>query len=348
MIQKYLDDLESRISPDIEEDLLERWRAFTDGRFTGDIFWAERRRKAPPAADWPEVTVNETLEDFEKMALQQLRACSGMLAERSGRIMCARCNYGTGIMPSLFGAELFIMDEGTNTLPTTRPLSSGAEDVKRLVDRSVPNPQNGLGARTLEMARRFVEWMAPYPKVSKYVFLYHPDMQGPMDICELLWGSGLFIDLVDKPDLVKSFLDLITETYIRFMREWEKIAPFEGDRTVHWVMMHKGHIMLRDDSAMNLSPEMFDEFIKPWDQRLLSEFGGGGIHFCGRGDHYIESASEMTGLHAIAMSQPECNDMETIYRHTVDKGIKLIGLAKEAAREALDRGRDLHGNVHCG
>jgi len=346
MIEKYLDDLESRISPGVEEELLGRWRGFVDGDFAGDIFSPQRSEKAPPAIEWPEVRVNETLDDFEKMACQQFRLCSDALAAGDGRIMCVRCNYGTGIMPSLFGAELFIMDEETNTLPTTRPLG-GADDVEHLIDRGVPDPQNGLGARTFEMGRRFVEWMAPYPKISSYVFLYHPDLQGPMDVCELLWGSGLFLDIIDKPDLVKKLLDLVTETYIRFMNEWQKIVPFEGDRSVHWAMMHAGHIMLRDDSAMNLSPEMFDEFIKPWDQRLLDEFGGGGIHFCGRGDHYIASASETTGLSAINMSQPECNDMETIYRNTVDKGIKLIGLSRQAAVEALERRRDLHSNVHC-
>ena len=41
------------------------------------------------------------------------------------------------------------------------------------------------------------------------------------------------------------------------------------------------------------------------------------------------------------------NDMETIYAHTLDRGISLIGLSSEAARAALEQGRDLHGLVHC-
>ena len=38
---------------------------------------------------------------------------------------------------------------------------------------------------------------------------------------------------------------------------------------------------------MNLSPDMFMEFIFPYNQRLFDIFGGGGDHFCGRGDHFI-------------------------------------------------------------
>ena len=92
--------------------------------------------------------------------------------------------------------------------------------------------------------------------------------------------------------------------------------------------------MLRDDSAMNLSPEMFEKFIKPYDERILKEFNGGAIHFCGRGDHYIKKMSEMKHLYAINLSQPEYNNMEVIYKNTIDKGIKLLALDKKTAEEA--------------
>ena len=47
------------------------------------------------------------------------------------------------------------------------------------------------------------------------------------------------------------------------------------------------------------------------------------------------------------VTQPALNDMETIFRHTVDRGINLLGLETEAAEQALGRGRPLHGRVHC-
>jgi hypothetical protein len=90
---------------------------------------------------------------------------------------------------------------------------------------------------------------------------------------------------------------------------------------------------------------MFDEFIRPYDQELLNTHGGGAVHFCGRGDHYIESCCRMDNLHAIAMSQPELNDMERVYQNTVDRGIKLISFRSAAAEEALAAGRDLRGCV---
>ena len=347
MIEQYLEDLENRIDPDVEEKLLSEWRAFLDGELGGGVFSPRRQKAAPAAMEWPEVSVNAALDDFDLMALQQLSACSVALADGDGSVLNVRANYGTGIVPSVFGAEMFVMSEHTNTLPTTRPLDGEAAAVRRLLDAGAPDLHTGYGERCFAMGRRFVELFADYPNVSRYVRIYHPDLQGPMDVCELLWGSDIFIALIDTPELAGSLLQLIVDTYIRFMHEWEQIAPPQADYSPHWGMMHKGRIMIRDDSGMNLSPDMFDEFIRPYDQQLLSEFGGGGIHFCGRGDHYIDRLHEMTGVYAVNMSQPECNDMECIFRNTVDKGIALVGLEPGAAESALTEGRDLHGLAHC-
>ena len=105
--------------------------------------------------------------------------------------------------------------------------------------------------------------------------------------------------------------------------------------------------MLRDDSAMNLSSAMFHEFIRPYDQRLLIEFGGGAVHFCGKGDHFIAELTQMPGVYAINLSQPEYNDMESVFRCTVDQGICLLELNRQAAETALVQGRNLHGRVHA-
>jgi len=364
MIHQYLEDLERRIDPDVEEALFDGWLGFIEGHCEEQVFSPRRQRAIPPGVEWPHIRVNQALQSFELMALQQLEACSQALAAGSGAVMAVRCNYGTGIMPSLFGAELFLMDDAMDTLPTVIPLgglaattldtarscASGTratQAVKALLDLGVPDLRQGLGAKVFDMAAYYQELFAPYPKVQRYVRVYHPDLQGPMDICELLWGSGLFLALLELPDLVTELLELVTETYCAFMDAWIGYVPNEDGYAVHWSMVHRGHIMLRDDSAMNLSPSMFDRFIRPYDQRLLRRYGGGALHFCGRGDHYICRASEMEGLTAVNLSQPECNDMDAIFDHTVERGIAIIGLPRGAAEDALARGRDLYGLVHC-
>ena len=347
MIQAYLEDLESRIDDAVEEALFAAWADFSEGRFPGDVFTPSRPAPSPPGIEWPELRINEALDDLDKMALKQLRVASVALAKANGEVLNVRSNYGTGIMPSLFGAELFVMPDETDTLPTTRPMG-GADAMRALLDRGAPDLRAGLGERVFAMAERFKELFAPYPKIARHVHVYHPDTQGPMDICELLWGSALFVDLIDVPELAAQVLELVTETYIRFMREWDRVAPLPERHSPHWGLVHKGRIMLREDSAMNLSPEMFETFIRPYDVRLLDTFGGGAVHFCGRGDHFIECLADIPGVNAVNLSQPEYNDMETVFRHTVDKGVAMLALDIDVARQALADGRDLHGLVHCG
>ncbi len=347
MIERYLVDLERRIDPAAEEMLFEQWRAFADGQFTGDLFSPRRAQRTPPTVEWPHVLVNDALADSQAMALQQLEPCSDALAEGSGALLAVRCNYGTAILPSLFGAELFLMDSELDTLPTCRPLDGGAEAITELLDRGVPDNNAGQGEMIFRMGQYYKELFRAYPKLSKYVHVYHPDLQGPMNVCEMLWGGSLYVDLYDRSDLIKDFLSLITETYIRFMRRWDEIVtPLDGC-AMHWSMLHRGRIVLRDDAATNLSPSMFDEFVRPYDQRLLDEFGGGGVHFCGRGDHFIPEVAEMSGVHAVNMTQPALNDLETVFQNTIDRQINLIGLERAAAEESIRQGRALHGRVHC-
>jgi len=346
MTERYLEDLESRIDEAVEEELFNKWRDFADGRFTGEIFYPLRAKAAPPKIVWPKVSINEAFHDPEKMLLHQYRRSSEFLASGDGSLMCVRANYGTSILASLFGVKLFMMDEKLDTLPTSWPLEGGSDAIERIVKAGVPDVRQALGAKGLEIGRRFVEIARKYPKIAKHVHIYHLDLQGPMDICEVVRGSEVFYDLVDKPDLIKAFLNVITEAYIRLMKEWDAIIAPRGNYAVHWEMLHRGHVMLRDDSAMNLSPAMYEEFVKPFDQRVFDAFGGGAIHFCGRCDHYIESMSAMRGLYAVNMSQPHLNDVEKVLRSTVDKGISVLALPRSAAEAALARGRDLKGLVH--
>ena len=347
MIEQYLDDLEKRIDAAAEEKLLSEWKHFCDGTAGTDLFVPQRDSKNPPTIEWPDISINSTLDNYELMAIHQLKLCSDALRNGTGQLLNVRCNYGTGILPSLFGAEPFIMDETLNTLPTSRPMKGGEVDLHVLLEQGVPSVRSGLGANVLEMAGHYQSWMKPYPLIEQYVNIYHPDLQGPMDVCELLYGSELFTALIEQPDFVRQLLDLITQTYIAFLNEWNRLVPPQDGYATHWTMMHRGQIMLRDDSAMNLSPEMFDEFIRPYDQRLLSTFGGGAIHFCGKGDHFIRMMCGMDNLYAIHMSQPEYNDLEIIFRNTVDKNIRILGMKREIAQQSIERGRDLKRSVHC-
>jgi len=342
-LRPFLDDLESRIDENEEQANLLAWLDFLEGRCREDVFTPPRRTPRPPRIDWPRISVNRAFEDCESMLLHQFAACSKLLADGGSLRLCVRCNYSTAILPSLFGCGLFMMDEALDTLPTAIPLGS-ADRVRALLDRGVPDVSTGLGGKVFAAAEMFLDVMRRYERIGQHVALYHPDVQGPIDVAEVVWGSDIFYAFYDETELLRDFLELVTQTYTAFMRRWYALVPPAGAFSTHWGFMHRGRLMLREDSLMNLSPELYVEFIRPLDQRLFDEFGGGAIHFCGRGDHYIAPMSEMRGLYAVNLSQPHLNDMETICRHTVDRGIVLIGMSPEWVRQA---GRPLLGRVQC-
>ena len=344
-----LDDLESRIDPDVEEALLDRWRAFAAGRWAEPVFSPRRTAASPPSVDWPTIPINRTLDDLDAMVLHQMTGCSDQLAAGGGSPMNVRANYGTPILAMPFGVELFVMPEDTNTLPSAHPVPGGADAMKALLDRGEPSLDHPYLQRVFEAGRRFMRIRADHPKIGRYVNVYHPDLQGPFDIVEVIFGSEIFMALLDEPELVLATLDLITRTYIRLMRAWEAICPIrrDADLTPHWAFYHRGGITLRDDSAMNLSPEMYDRFIRPFDQRCLDAFGGGIVHACGRVEHFVDRLADMPGLYGFNMSQPHLNDMARVFDHTIDRGLPLLDFSRGAADAAMAAGRDLRGLVHC-
>ena len=341
-----LEDIEDRIDPETEADFEDQWRNFLFDRFHGDLFSPKRSKLSASLASLdPIENINDAVGCYDHMLRHQLQDIASALNSTS-RNLCIRANYGTGILSSVFGAEIFHMPRHTNTLPTTKPFND-TELIRAKVEEGMPNLKTGFGQNVFEFGEFCAEVFAHYPKIQKYVKVYHPDLQGPLDICELLWGGEMFYAMYDEPELVHAMLELVTDTYEAFMDQWHSIFPADPEMNPHWsYLYHRGAIMLRNDSAMNLSPDLYREFAAPYDGRLLRRYGGA-VHFCGRGDHYIKTLCSLPGLHGIQMSQPHLNNMEIIYQNTVDRGIRLLSLKRETAQQALSRPGGVHQCISC-
>lgn len=338
-----LESVEERIDPAAEEDFEAQWRDFLLGSGDGSaypngIFTPERKKLSEPP-EFPDININDAIGDYDTMLAAQLKNVSDALNSRT-RALSVRSNYGTGILSSLFGAEIFVMPRETNTLPTTRAFND-TEKIREIFSKGVPDVNAGFGRRVFEMGELFAETFERYPKIKRFVPVYHPDTQGPLDIAELLWGGEMFYAMYDEPELVHSVLRVITDTYARFLGRWFGLFPPSDGINTHWDYKFKGSIFLRDDSAMNLSPELYREFAFKYDSELLGKFGGGAIHFCGRGDHYIDIMAQIPDLYCVNLSQPHLNDMEKIYSSTLDRGIKLLHFDRK--RALADSSRGYHG-----
>ena len=321
---KLLEDIERRIDPETEDDYQKQWKKFWYENTDTEIFVPQRKKVSSAVIDVKDIHINDAINDLELMLCSELASLSKRLSKPDASLGI-RSNYGTGIMTSLFGAELFEMPRSTNTLPTTKSWND-SDKIREVLDKGIPDLCGGLGARVFNFAELCNETFIKYPKIKKYVDIYHPDTQGPLDIAELLWGGEMFYEMFDDPDFVHSVLRLITDTYKAFLDKWYSMVPEKDGLSTHWTLMHKGKIFIRLDSAMNISTEFYNEYSKPYDSELFDYFGGGCIHFCGRGDHYIESLCEIENLYGINMSQPEHNDMAKIFGVLEKHNKKIIAL----------------------
>ncbi len=283
--------------------------------------------------DWPAFPYNDTFVDREKMLLDQLRA--PFLHNQMGDYhpLNIRCNYGTVILPTVFGAGYQLTE---TSLPWVHHLSGRAE-IEALIDRGVPDLEAGLGGRCFETLRFYQDVLSGYPNLRQAISIYHPDLQGPFDVAHLIWGPDILYALYDCPELVHALLRLVVEAYRRWVHEWKARAGEGNDFTTHWNLYIKGGIMLRDDTPVMLSPAHYEAFVKPYDQALLDEFGGC-IHYCGKGDGFIASMCRSHNLFGVNASQPELNDVALLVQSAQANRVVLLGLREAFLPEDIDTG----------
>ena len=241
-------------------------------------------------------TYKETTLDMKKMMYNELEGCLSSIDAKDDSLPTIRTNYGVGTLPSLFGLNSRIVNDN---LPWVDHITD-IDEVKRLIDRGVPDLDTGFGQRVLETYELYNEELSKDPKCKEAIKLFHADLQGPFDVAHLIMGSEIYYAIYDDPDLVKELLSLVTQTYILYMKKMKKYIDDEWeDNCYHWGTLYKGRIVLRNDSPVNLSKEAFLEFVKPYDEIVLKEFGSGSMHFCGRADQWIMEMTNTKGIKAM-------------------------------------------------
>lgn len=324
VLEKYLTKFEESIDLEHQQQARQACARVYEWQDVETLPFIRRDVSKAPDQDWPSFPYNDTFTDESKMLLDQLRGPFFHNQLRDYHALNIRTNYGTVIMPSLFGLGYQLTE---TSLPWVHH-APGREEIERIIARGAPDARAGLGARCYDTAAFYRAMLAPYPKLSKAISIYHPDMQGPFDVAHLIWGPDIFYALYDCPELVHQLLSLVTETYKQWLRAWKQFVGEGSEFITHWNFYMKGGAMLRDDTAVTISLQHYEEFVKPYDQAVLDEFGGC-IHFCGRGTAFFRSMCESRNLYGIALSQPDWNDMNMVLSTAQDRRLVMVGLARQ-------------------
>jgi hypothetical protein len=245
----------------------------------------------PP--EWPLFPYGETLDNPEKMLWNELLQVYTGVQLRDDRMLAVRPHFGAGTVASLFGARILRMGDA---IPWVEPLHSN-DAIRDLVARGLPDVHAGFGGRVLETLMLYRDYLNEYPGIR--IFLC--DTQGPLDTALLLWGSGLYVAMREDSALVHALLNVVTETTIAFTHLQKQIAGEPLDQAWHFWYRVPGGVRVVDDVAMNISPEMYAEFGRPYNERILAAFGGGYMHYCGHLLKTHESRLATRGLRGIEM-----------------------------------------------
>ncbi len=250
---------------------------------------------------------------------------------------CLRPNLGTGIIASMFGAEVRLVE---NNMPWVMSLGDLSR-LRAMVDAPLPDARSGLGQRVIAQYDYYHHALRDHPRCQAAFELILPDLQGPFDTAELLWGSEIFAALYTQRDMVGALLSKITDLMLAvygFLKAKTSDSLNPGFHHQHATAV-KGNLLIRDDSAILISPKMYRESVHPFDARLASELGGVGIHFCGDGQHQIDNMLTIPGLQCLDLGEPEKMDLDALYVKASARRVPLVRLTVPEAELTAKRVR---------
>ncbi len=197
--------------------------------------------------------------------------------------------YGTGVIPSALGCDIIFRENDDPAVQGT--VIKDLHDIKKL---QFPNPyKDGLMPNVLECI--------DYMKAHSDLPISFTDPQGPLNIAICLCGvENLFMWMYDYPNKVHEIMEFAAEVFI----EWIKVQKRHiGDLGQiggfpHGMCLPKtfGEVWLCDDDCTILSPDLYKEFVVPYNSKIFKAFNGGTLHFCGSAKHQIENFLQTDGL----------------------------------------------------
>ncbi len=268
----------------------------------------------------------EIFEDPAKMLYNELVHTWGLSIASRERLrddlpLTIRANFGTGIVASIFGGRIEQVDDNP---PWVRHFETLAE-FKRAMEKDLADFSRGWCPRVVERYDYYRETLREYPVLQKTIRLPLPDLQGPFDTVELLRGSEIFLDLYKTPEMVADVLQKAAIAQIEFARHLANHlndGP-QGNSHQHGVMI-TGNILIRNDTAIMVSPEMYRSQIAPYDALILKELQGGGMHACGNLQNQCPEFLGLPFMKCLDFGQSYLNDIDGVYEQAKEKRIPLL------------------------
>jgi len=203
--------------------------------------------------------------------------------------------FGTGVLASAFGCDITEPEPGKDPA-VAGPCLRTTADIAKL---RIPDPtKDGWMPRVLGA----IDYAREHSDLSPGL----TDMQGPLDTAGLMCGhENLFTWAYEDPEAIDDLFGILTEALI----DWVKVQkehigePLDQSNGLQGVWSPKGvGIWLSEDDLVMASPDVFEQFAVPQISRIFEAFGGGSLHYCGRGTQHLSSFHKIKNLRVISNS----------------------------------------------
>ena len=262
------------------------------------------------------------------------RVVPGLLL-RDDNPLAIRNDHGTVQIASVLGGEWTRRDDD---YPWIQHFAS-RRSLENVANGREVDLATGVLPQSLATLNFYREKLADYPICKEAIQISLPDLQGPLDTAELLWGSDIYYAFHEDRDVLARLLSRIVDTMITVFEHYRRHAVdrLEPSFTTQHGYMSPGRLLIRNDSAIMLSPDTYADTVRPHDARLLHSVGGGAIHFCGDGQHLVGNMLEIPDLLGLDLGQPEMMDIPRICAQCRERKVALTNL--QPSREDLISGK---------
>jgi hypothetical protein len=173
------------------------------------------------------------------------------------------------LIPSYFGCREIEKDGDVSTLPIIK----NAADVYKLKPLTPDRDDMGTVGREMLDLMKFY-----YNACDGRIILSENDIQGPFSSASQIWGLENFLyALYDEPEAVHKLLEMTIEVIISYMYKQKEAARGNWSpchcMTALWMDDSYG-VCVSEDLLAVVSPDIVEEFIAPYLDKLGREFGG--------------------------------------------------------------------------
>ena len=176
---------------------------------------------------------------------------------------------GGFVMPALFGCKIRFE---ANAAPTPVPRDLGAEEALALTlpDLATTWPMSQLIADLESLESEFGHVCGDF------------NLDGVLNTALQIRGQQFFMDFYEAPQLAHHVLSLITEAQIAvatYVRSRTGTLSLSTNRST--VNVDASIFLHANCSVQMVSPQIYEEFLFPYEKRLTEELAPYGIHHCG-------------------------------------------------------------------